>query len=80
MKEWTPNDAASLREYDQATRAALRAQLRRMLPKITGNSIEEVALSSKFRAGAEYLIDSIDNLMETPKPQTDGSAATFVSM
>jgi hypothetical protein len=39
-----------------------------------------VALSSKERAGAEYMLEIIEELLSPPKIQKDGSDTGFTSM
>jgi len=47
---------------------------------LRGDTIEAVALSSKEKAGAEYLINVIDELLAEQKTQTDGSGTGFTTM
>jgi len=78
--EWTNTDSVHLRKYDQSTNSRLRAYLRTRVPQLRGDTIEAVALSSKEKAGAEYLINVIDELLAEQKTQTDGSGTGFTTM
>jgi len=78
--EWTSADSAQLRTYDKATGCRLRAYLRTRVPAISGTTIESVALSSKEKAGAEYMLGVIEELLAEQKTQTDGSVTGFVTM
>jgi hypothetical protein len=78
--EWTNTDSVHLRKYDQGTGSRLRAYLRTRVPRLTGDTIEAVALSSKERAGAEYILSVIDELLMEQKTPTDGSDTKFVTM
>jgi len=78
--EWTSADSAQLRTYDNTTGCKLRAYLRTRIPAIRGETIEAVALSSKERAGAEYMLEIIEELLSPPKIQKDGSDTGFTSM
>jgi hypothetical protein len=78
--EWTNADSVQLRKYDQATGSRLRAYLRSRVPVLRGETIEAVALSSKEKAGAEYMLSVIDELLEEQKTQTDGSGSGFTTM
>jgi hypothetical protein len=50
------------------------------VPQLRGDTIEAVALSSKERAGAEYMLSVIDELLTEQKTQTDGSGTGFITM
>jgi hypothetical protein len=78
--EWTSADSVNLRKYDQATGAKLRAYLRTRVPQLKGDTIEAVALSSKEKAGAEYMLSVIDSLLADTKLPTDGSGTGFTTM
>jgi hypothetical protein len=78
--EWTNTDSVHLRKYDQSTNSRLRAYLRTRVPQLRGDTIEAVALSSKEKAGAEYIINVIDELLAEQKTQTDGSGTGFTTM
>lgn len=78
--EWTSTDSVHLRKYDQSTNSRLRAYLRTRVPQLRGDTIEAVALSSKERAGAEYMLSVIDELLTEQKTQTDGSGTGFITM
>lgn len=78
--EWTSADAVNLRKFDNATGGKLRAYLRTRLPRISGTTIEAVALSSKEKAGAEYMLAIIDELLIDHKTTTDGSGTGFTTM
>jgi hypothetical protein len=78
--EWTSADSAQLRKYDNATGSRLRAYLRTRIPAIRGETIEAVALSSKEKAGAEYMLGVIEELLAEQKTQTDGSGTGFTNM
>lgn len=78
--EWTSADTVNLRKFDNATGGKLRAYLRTRLPRISGTTIEAVALSSKEKAGAEYMLAVIDELLSEQKIQTDGSGTGFATM
>jgi hypothetical protein len=62
------------------TGSKLRAYLKTRVPAISGITIEAVALSSKERAGAEYMLSVIDELFAEQKTQTDGSGTGFTTM
>jgi hypothetical protein len=62
------------------TGGKLRAYLRTRLPRLRGDSIESVALSSKEKEGAEYILSVIDELLTGSKIQKDGSDTGFTSM
>jgi len=78
--EWTSADTANLRKFDQATGGKLRAYLRTRVPQLNGDTIEAVALSSKEKAGAEYMLAVIDELITEQPIQTDGSGTGFTTM
>jgi len=78
--EWKNSDSASLRNYDSSTGSKLRAYLRSRVPVLRGETIEAVALSSKEKAGAEYMLSVIDELLAEQMNQTDGSATGFTTM
>ena len=78
--EWTSTDTVNLRKFDISTGSKLRAYLRTRLPQLKGDTIEAVALSSKERAGAEYMLAVIDELLAEQKTQTDGSGTGFTTM
>jgi len=78
--EWTSTDSVHLRKYDQSTSSRLRAYLRTRVPQLRGDTIEAVALSSKEKSGAEYILNVIDELLTEQKTQTDGSGTGFTTM
>jgi hypothetical protein len=78
--EWTSADSVNLRKYDNSTGSRLRAYLRTRVPQLKGDTIEAVALSSKEKAGAEYMLTVIDELMTEQKIQKDGSDTGFTTM
>ena len=78
--EWTSADSVNLRKYDNSTGSRLRAYLRTRGPQLKGDTIEAVALSSKEKAGAEYMLSVIDELMTEQKIQKDGSDTGFTTM
>lgn len=78
--EWTSADSVNLRKYDNSTGSRLRAYLRTRVPQLKGDTIEAVALSSKEKAGAEYMLSVIDELMTEQKIQKDGSDTGFTTM
>jgi hypothetical protein len=78
--EWTSTDAVNLRKFDQATGSRLRAYLKTRVPQLKGDTIEAVALSRKEKAGAEYMLAVIDELLSEQKIQTDGSGTGFTTM
>jgi hypothetical protein len=78
--EWTNTDSVQLRKYDQATGSKLRAYLKSRIPALRGDTIEAVALSSKEKAGAEYMLSVIEELLAEQRIQTDGSGTGFATM
>jgi len=66
--QWQPRDSAALRTFHEKTKGALRKKLAEMIPPLEGHTIEAVALEAKFRAGAEYLLQVYDELLELRSP------------
>jgi len=77
---WTPGDSSRLREFDQKIGGRFIPFLRTRLPLIEGDDIEKVALSAKYKAGAEFLLAEIENMLANHENVTDGSTTNFVSM
>lgn len=77
---WNRGDSARLREFNQLTGGKLIPFLRNRIPLLEGDTIESVALSAKYKAGAEFLISAIEDLLQDPEVTTDGSATNYTSM
>jgi hypothetical protein len=69
-----------MREFNQLTGGKLIPFLRSRIPLIEGDTIESVALSAKHKAGAEYLLAALEDLLHDQEVTTDGSATNYTSM
>lgn len=77
---WEQSDSVKLREYLQKTKYRLRAYLQSRIPLTTGTTIEEVALSAKYKEGFEFALREIDALANQEDEEKDPSAGNFTTM
>jgi hypothetical protein len=77
---WQSSDSARFREYNSKTGGKLIAFLRSVVPNTTGKTIEEVALEAKYKEGAEFIIQQLNDILLDENKQDDASSASFASM
>jgi hypothetical protein len=77
---WQSSDSARFREYNSKTNGKLIAFLRSVVPNTTGTTIEEVALQAKYKEGAEFIIQQLNDILLDENKQDDASSASFASM
>lgn len=77
---WEQSDTSRLRDYHVRTGGLLRAYLASRVPRISGTTIESVALEAKFKEGCEHMLREFDALLEQVKQPDDSAAASFASM
>jgi len=77
---WQSSDSARFREYNSKTNGKLIAFLRSVVPNTTGKTIEEVALEAKYKEGAEFIIQQLNDILLDENKQDDASSASFASM
>lgn len=77
---WDQSDTSRLRDYHIRTNGILRAYLASRVPRISGTTIESVALEAKFKEGCEHMLREFDSLLETVNQPDDSGTAPFASM
>jgi hypothetical protein len=77
---WQSSDSARFREYNSKTGGKLIAFLRSVIPNTTGTTIEEVALQAKYKEGAEFIVQQLNDILLDENKQDDASSASFASM
>jgi len=77
---WQSSDSARFREYNSKTGGKLIAYLRSVVPNTNGKTIEEVALQAKYKEGAEFIIQQLNDILSDENKQDDASSASYASM
>jgi hypothetical protein len=77
---WEQSDSIKLREYIQKSGDRLRGYLRNRIPACDGKTIEEVAMTAKFKEGYEKALKEIDDMINNQEISNDPSAGTFTTM
>lgn len=77
---WEESDAAKLREYIQKSGNRLRLYMRTRIPRVSGKTIEEVALNAQYKEGFELALKEIDDMIAANDIATDPSSGNFTTM
>lgn len=77
---WEQSDSIKLREYIQKNGDRFRLYLRSRTPLCKGKTIEEVAMTAKFKEGYETALKEIDDMAKNQENTNDPSAGTFTAM
>lgn len=77
---WTNADAVAFREYAKTSGSKMIKYLQDSMPKCDGNTIEQVALQAKYKAGFEFALSEISFLLNYDDKDQDASNGKFTEM
>lgn len=77
---WEESDAVKLRDYIQKSGNRIRLYLRTRIPRVSGKTIEEVALNAQYKEGFELALKEIDDMVVASELASDPSSGNFTTM